>query len=176
MFQDFINPTHGIFIFYYYAHMKMKKILLGAFLGMFALAGVATLPNHTLAQNVGGVESAGGVGWGGWDDYRANPGSKNLVSNSEQTGSQLLTSIRSTINWLLWILATIALAICLYAGFLMVTSAGDEKKYSKGMTILKYAAIGLVIIGISWLFVSVIFRFINLQWWGGSTLPSSTTN
>ena len=52
VFQDFINPTHGIFIFYYYSHMKMKKILLGAFLGMFALAGVAILPNQTLAQNV----------------------------------------------------------------------------------------------------------------------------
>lgn len=173
MSQDFINPTHGIFIFYYYAHMKMKKMLLGAFLGMFALAGVAILPNQTLAQETRYAGNAGNVEWKETaDTYRANPGGENLISGSEQTGAQLLTSIKETISWLLWMLATIALAICLYAGFLMVTSAGDEKKYSKGMTILKYAAIGLVIIGISWLFVSVIFWFINLQWW---SLTSSTT-
>jgi hypothetical protein len=29
--------------------MKMKKMLLGAFLGMFALAGVSVLPNAVLA-------------------------------------------------------------------------------------------------------------------------------
>ena len=39
----------------------------------------------------------------------------------------------------------------------MVTAAGDDGKYKKGMTILKQAAIGLVIIGVAWLFVSVIF-------------------
>jgi hypothetical protein len=30
--------------------MKMKKMLVGAFLGMFALAGVAVLPNYASAQ------------------------------------------------------------------------------------------------------------------------------
>ena len=171
MFQDFINPTHGIFIFYYYSHMKMKKMLLGAFLGMFALAGVAILPNQTLAQEARYAANAGNVEWKETADTdRAEPGGKNLISGWEQEGSQLLSSITSVISWLLWILATIALAICLYAGFLMVTSAGDEKKYSKGMTILKYAAIGLVIIGISWLFVSVIFWFVNtLGWWNLTT-------
>ena len=33
--------------------MKMKKMLLGAFLGMFALAGVAVLPNYANAQASG---------------------------------------------------------------------------------------------------------------------------
>ena len=141
----------------------MKKLLVGAFLGMFALAGVAVLPNYASAQ--------GTIDWN-------NPNGGNMVSNNEeQTWAKLLDTVRSTINWLLGILATIALAICLYAWFLMVTSAWDEKKYSKGLWILKYAAIGLVIIGLSWLFVSVIFWFINLntgdntttlQWWRGT--------
>jgi preprotein translocase subunit Sss1 len=43
----------------------------------------------------------------------------------------------------------------------MVTSAGDEKKYSKGMDILKKAGIGLVIIGLAWLIVSVVFWLIK---------------
>jgi hypothetical protein len=43
----------------------------------------------------------------------------------------------------------------------MVTAAGDDAKYKKGMGILKQAAIGLVIIGVSWMFVSVIFWLIG---------------
>lgn len=138
-----------LFILYYLLHMKMKKMLVGAFLGMFALAGVAVLPNYASAQT-------------DWD----NPTGSDMITGKSQAWSQLLTSVQKTINWLLWILATIALAIMIYAGFLMVTSAGDEKKYSKGLWIIKYAAIGLAIIGLSWLIVSVIFWFIRLQWGG----------
>ena len=58
-------------------------------------------------------------------------------------------------------LATIALVICLYAGFIMVTSAGDDAKYKKGMDILKKAGIGLVIIGLAWLIVSVVMWLIQ---------------
>jgi hypothetical protein len=31
--------------------MKMKKMLLGAFFGMFALAGIAVLPNSVSAED-----------------------------------------------------------------------------------------------------------------------------
>jgi hypothetical protein len=40
-----------LFILYYLLHMKMKKMLLGAFLGMFTLAGIAILPNYASAQD-----------------------------------------------------------------------------------------------------------------------------
>ena len=40
-----------IFILYYLLHMKMKKLLVGAFLGMFALTGVAVLPNYANATD-----------------------------------------------------------------------------------------------------------------------------
>ncbi|MDR0369884.1 MAG: pilin [Candidatus Peribacteria bacterium] len=64
-------------------------------------------------------------------------------------GSKLLDIIKNFINWMLGMLATIALALCLYAGFLMTTAAGDDGKYKKGFTILKQAGIGLVIVGLS---------------------------
>jgi hypothetical protein len=51
-----------IFILYYLLHMKMKKMLLGAFLGMFALAGVAVLPNYASADS-GGVTTVGDHSW-----------------------------------------------------------------------------------------------------------------
>ncbi|MBR6908602.1 hypothetical protein IKN40_09315 [bacterium] len=73
----------------------------------------------------------------------------------------MLSTITTAINWILGMLALIALCICLYGGFQMVTAAGDDGKYKKGMTILKQAAIGLIIVGIAWLFVSLIFWLIG---------------
>jgi len=70
--------------------------------------------------------------------------------------------IRGWINWTLGILAFIALIILLYGGFLMVTAAGDEEKYKKWFTILRQAAIGLILIGIAWFVVSIIFWLVNL--------------
>lgn len=149
--RDFWRALSMIFILLYLLHMKMKKMLLGAFLGMFALAGVAVLPNYASADTTTNTN---------WN----NPAGQNMARNNEdQTGSHLLTTIKKTINWLLWILATIAVVICLYAGFIMVTSAGDEKQYQKGFTILKYAAVWLVIIWLSWIIVSAIYWFIGLQ-------------
>ena len=53
----------------------------------------------------------------------------------------------------------------------MVTAAGDDGKYKKGMGILKQAAIGLVIIGVAWMFVSLIFWLI-----GTLSVTSDTTS
>ena len=138
----------------------MKKMLVGAFLGMFAIAGVAVLPNYASADT-------------GTD--RNSPKWKNMITDQAQSWSQLLTTVQNTIKWILWFLATIAVAICLYGGFLMMTSAGDEKKYEKGLTVLKYAAIGLAIIALSWIIVSAIFWFVNLQWWKDNTLGDGAT-
>ena len=98
-------------------------------------------------------------------------------TNAAQNGagsSSLLSTITKAINWLLGMLALIALVVCLWGGFQMVTAAGDDGKYKKGMGILKQAAIGLVIIGVAWMFVSLIFWLIgtlsttdattNMQW------------
>ncbi|MDR2540623.1 MAG: hypothetical protein LBD11_02285 [Candidatus Peribacteria bacterium] len=58
----------------------------------------------------------------------------------------MLDTVKTFINWMLGMLATIALVLVLWAGFQMVTAAGDDAKYKKGMTILKQAGIGLVIV------------------------------
>ena len=146
-----------IFTFYYLLHMKMKKMLLGAFLGMFALAWVAILPNYANAQNSGdNTESFGGWWWGQDYDYNAAVSGSNTLQ-----GDSLIHTIRVAINWVLWLLSLVALVLCLYGGFLMMTSGGDKSKYEKGTGILKWAAIGLAIIALSWLIVSLIFYVIN---------------
>ena len=138
----------------------MKKTMLGLLFGFFAIFGIASSPAFAQSQTVGS------------DDYWNSPvnvGSSDFTDgqgmwvggHTDTQGSKLIDSIKSFINWTLGMLATIALVICLWAGFLMVTAAGDENKMKKGQTILKQAAIGLVIIGLAWLIVSVIFWLIG---------------
>ena len=143
----------------------MKKMLVGAFLGMFTLAWVAVLPNYANAAN----------------DWAKPWADANMISDSNQTltWSALLDTIKNAINWLLWILATIALVICLYGWFKMMTAAGDEKKYGDWLKVLKYAAIGLAIIWLSWMIVSIIFWFVGTLWGGNQTKTTdsgSTSN
>ena len=83
------------------------------------------------------------------------------MGQTETQGSKLIDSIKSFINWMLGMLATIALVICLYAGFLMVTAAGDDTKYKKGLDILKKSGIGLIVIGLSWMIVSLVMWVIG---------------
>lgn len=57
------------------------------------------------------------------------------------TKDAFVNVVRGVINWTLGILAFVALVVLLYGGFMMVTAAGEDDKYKKGMTILKQAAI-----------------------------------
>ena len=159
------NSEHDIHLFFYYfIHMKMKKMLLWAFLGMFTLAGIAVLPNYANADSA-------------WTTNWAQPDAgKQMIWDQELTGSKLLDTIKNAINRCMWILATIALAICLYGWFMMVVSAGDDGKYQSGLKVLKNAAIGLAIIGLSWMIVSVVFRAIGTLWWKSQTKGGDTTS
>lgn len=91
-------------------------------------------------------------------------GSKGVATPGAGTAQQdtFITVVKGAINWMLGILALIALIILLYGGFQMVTSAGDEDKYTSWFTILKHAATGLILIGIAWFIVSIIFWLVNI--------------
>lgn len=131
------------FIYYYYKKMKkITKILpmvLAVVFGIAVFYGMA----HAGFGNTAGVGIQ--VAW--W--------------TTAQTWGSLLTIIKTFINWMLWMLSLIALVVCLYGGFNMVTAAGDEAKYKSGFKILQQAAVGLAIIGLSWIIVSFIFFLIT---------------
>jgi len=115
--------------------------------------------------SITGIASAG-YDFSQADGFWGSKGVGNIkgVSGTTDDGassSSLLSTITTAINWILGMLALVALVICLWWGFQMVTAAGDDGKYKKGMTILKQAAIGLVIVGIAWMFVSLIFWLIG---------------
>jgi len=136
----------------------MRKMLLGAFLGIFAIAGVAI--NYANAQS---DEPAwfGGDTATGWNNQTTEYNAGVNGADKGLQGDSLINVIKTAINWVLGMLSLIALALCLYAGFLMMTSGGDEKKYQKGVGIMKWAGIGLAVIALSWLIVSLIFWVIN---------------
>ena len=70
--------------------------------------------------------------------------------------------IQIVINWLLWVLALIALVYMLYCWFLVFSSGSDDKNASKGKKWISTATIALAGIGLSWLIISAMIRFINL--------------
>lgn len=81
---------------------------------------------------------------------------------TSQWSQDLIEVIRKFINRILTLLATIALVICLWWGFQMLTAAWDENKYKKWFTILKQAWIWLIIIGLSRIIVRLIFWLITM--------------
>lgn len=117
-------------------------------------------------------------GWGQWGGFDVPTDGTNTFTKTTNSASDigvakaweqdtdgaggLISAVKTAINWVLWLLALIALCICLWAGWKMLTAAGDAKAYGDGFTMLRQAGIGLVMIGISWLLVSFIFRVINV--------------
>jgi len=88
------------------------------------------------------------------------------ISSHQNAQGKVLDIIKKIINiYILWLLALVALAYLLYHGFLIVTAAGDETQYKKGLSGVKYAAIAILGIGTSRLVVSWIFRIITLIIW-----------
>lgn len=139
----------------------MKKIFFAliapiAALSVFVGSSFAQIANtqnlYTAPTNDGSVNWLG-LAW-------ANEGGKS---------DSFVTVVKGAINWMLGILALIALIILLWGWFQMVTSAGDEEKYTSGFTILKHAATGLILIGIAWFIVSIIFWLVNILTQGATT-------
>lgn len=130
---------------------KLFSLLALPILGLSSLAGIAQ------GQFLQGAPNT-------YTDVADEGGVVNVNVPGQGTGQQdsFVNVVRGAINWILGILAFIALIILLYGGFLMVTAAGEEEKYKKGFTILKQAAVGLILIGVARFILSLIFWLVNL--------------
>jgi len=152
---------------------NMKKMIYG-FLGLFMLASVGT--NLSFANTEGSTQWGQNSSDSWWfnDDMKGDKasedGTNSFMLNGTaggiawakwQQGAKLLDSVKKFINWALGMLATVALVLCLWGGFNMMTAGGDETKYKNGINILKKAAIGLVVIGGAWMLVSVVMWLIG---------------
>ncbi|UFX83510.1 pilin [Candidatus Absconditicoccus praedator] len=125
----------------------LKRIVVGIMMTMLGLMSFSGLANAQIESGFGDADETGGVG---------------VAGAGEDQGEGFLDVVRNFVNWVLGIMALIALIILLWGGFLMVTAAGDEEKYNKGFKILKQAAIGLIMMGVAWFIVSIIFTVIDM--------------
>ncbi len=91
--------------------------------------------------------------------------SDDKIATHQNAQNKTLHIIKSIINYALGLVSLVALVYLIYHGFLIVTASGDDTQYKKGLKGIKFAAIALVGIGLSWLIVSLIFRLIALIIW-----------
>lgn len=91
----------------------------------------------------------------------------NGLNGSLNTGDPRVIAAR-IINLLLGFLGLVALVLIIYAGYLWMTSAGNEEKVTQAKQILKNGVIGLLIILSSWAIVT----FLISQFYG-ATIPGS---
>jgi hypothetical protein len=82
-------------------------------------------------------------------------------SNIEQSttfGGSFRSALRTIVNYFLFFLGIVATVMVIYGGFLYITSGGDESGAEKGKKILIYAAIGIIIILISFALVNTLLQ------------------
>jgi hypothetical protein len=87
------------------------------------------------------------------------------VNNEIQTHAdaklQTMKIINNFIDYALAWLSLVALLYLIYHGFIVLTAASDDSKYKEWIKWIKYAAIAMIWIGLSWIFISVIFRVVQ---------------
>lgn len=87
---------------------------------------------------------------------------KDKFNTQEEATNKTLDMIHRLINWALWMAAFVALIVVIYGGFQMLTAAWDDAKFKSWKAAMKKVAIGLIWIWVSWMIVSLIFRFIGV--------------
>lgn len=78
------------------------------------------------------------------------------VAPNAVSQQDLATSITTIINYFLGLLGLVAVAFLIYAGVLMVTAGGNDEQVTKARKIITYAAVGIVIILLSYTIVSFV--------------------
>lgn len=86
---------------------------------------------------------------------------ENEITTHGRAKSETLTLIKKGVNYVLSLTSLVALIFLIYHGFLMVTAAGDDWQYKKGMKWLKTAGIALFGMWLSWFIISFIFWLID---------------
>jgi hypothetical protein len=84
------------------------------------------------------------------------------ATQNKITDDSLVNVIRWWVNWVLGIMALIALIVVIRWWFQMVTANGDEGKFGAWYTLLKQAIIWIILIWVAWFIVSLVFWLINL--------------
>ena len=72
-----------------------------------------------------------------------------------------LSLIQIAVNWILWILAFVVFGYMLYNWFLVLSAWSNDKNVAKWKKWISNAIIAIVWIGLAWLIISAMIRFIK---------------
>lgn len=133
---------------------KHSKIFLVAVCLFMATAAIFLLANFAMAANFWGDNTNG-------ESFRQNAG---LVGGT----TDLRVIVANVIRTIIGFLGIIAVGLIIYAGFLWMTSGGDEQKIEQAKKILQNALVGLIIIVLAFAIVSFILNFFKGLGGGGS--------
>lgn len=98
----------------------------------------------------------------GWSNSVDNIiGSNQPIGTFGNAKNRVINILNTIINYTLGLLAMVALVYLMYHGVLILTAAGDEERFNNGLQWIKYSAIALAGIGLSWFIVSLIFYLID---------------
>ena len=82
----------------------------------------------------------------------------------DQDASLTITSIEAkvvtVVNYVISLIAIVAVAMIIYAGYLYISSGGDEKKLVQAKSLILYAVIGLVVVVVSYSIVGFVNSFV----------------
>jgi len=79
---------------------------------------------------------------------------------AEGDGGQVVEVINNIVDWLIKVGTAVTVLMFVWGGVTFTTGGGDEKKITQAKDILKYAAIGLLVIMGASMITSVIKSFI----------------
>lgn len=121
-----------------------------ASLSLIILNGIKPMGNFLSAS------TADPPGCGNSENCLTVPDPDSFIGISK--GGSLRESILKWVNFALGFLGLIAMIMIIFAGFLYVTSAGNQEQSDKAKKIIMYAALGIFVILISYVLVNALIH------------------
>lgn len=133
----------------------MKKMILSVLIVAcsvfgFSAISVASLPTNVSAQAANSVVKKG-----------ITTATTADMENKSIAGEGGLISI--LINFLLWAVGILSVAMIIFSGFRYITSAGDAAKTKSAQTALTYSIVGLIVAVLAWVIVKMILRQFGIE-------------
>ena len=132
----------------------MKKMILSALIVVCSVFGFSAISVASLPTNVS-AQAADGVKKGITTATTADMGNKSIA------GEGGLISI--LINFLLWAVGILSVAMIIFSGFRYITSAGDAAKTKSAQTALTYSIVGLIVAVLAWVIVKMVLKQFGIE-------------
>ena len=129
-------------------------MILSALIVACSAFGVSAVSTASLSTNVS-AQAADGVKKG------ITTATTTDMQNKSIAGEGGLISI--LINFLLWAVGILSVAMIIFSGFRYITSAGDAAKTKSAQTALTYSIVGLIVAILAWVIVKMILRQFGIE-------------